>query len=104
LYDGSVADEDRFTVLGGDSDTIAERMKSSWRPDWPMDEALRAAVAALAGPDRSLGATELEVAVLSRGNGRRAFRRIVDADLVAALGGAPGEDGERETAGKPSRG
>jgi len=34
------------------------------------------AIAALAGPDRSLPPTDLEVAVLARTNGRRCFRRI----------------------------
>jgi proteasome alpha subunit len=45
---------------------------------------VRAGVAALAGPDRTLPAAELEVALLARGNGRRCFRRL-DDDAVAAL-------------------
>ena len=40
--------------------------------------------AALAGPERTLGADDLEAAVLSRRNGRRAFRRL-DDDEVAGL-------------------
>jgi proteasome alpha subunit len=89
LYDGSVADEERFAVLGGDADAIAERLKASFRRDWDLHEALRAAVSALAGPDRTLGAAELEVAVLARANGRRAFRRLTQEELAAALE-APG--------------
>ena len=47
--------------------------------------ALKAAGDSLAGPDRTLAGGGLEVAVLSGGNGRRAFRRIVDAELEALL-------------------
>ena len=38
--------------------------------------AVRAGAAALAGPDRTLPADDLEVALLARGNGRRCFRRL----------------------------
>lgn len=86
MYDGTVMDEDRFTVLGGESDAIAERMRASWADGRELAEAVRAAVAALAGPDRTLGAGELEVAVLARSNGRRAFRRIDDGALQELLG------------------
>ena len=40
---------------------------------------------ALAGPDRALGPEDLEVAVLERGNGRRAFRRIDRVELAERL-------------------
>jgi proteasome alpha subunit len=84
-----VVDEERFTVLGGEAEAIAGRMESSWAEGWPMTEALRAAVAALAGPDRTLDADELEVAALARGDGRRAFRRIEDGELTELLGAEP---------------
>jgi hypothetical protein len=41
---------------------------------------------ALAGPDRTLSAADLEVAALARENGRRAFYRIEDDELDALLG------------------
>ena len=44
-------------------------------------------IVSLAGPDRQLSPKELEVAVLERGNGRRAFRRLED-DRVGELRGA----------------
>jgi len=84
-YEGTITDEDRFAVLGGDAETIAERVAAAWQPDWDMATAIRAAVAALAGPDRSLGAGDLEVATLSRGNGRRTFRRIDEEELAQLL-------------------
>jgi proteasome alpha subunit len=91
FYDGTVVDEKDFTVLGGgEADAIAERVKPTYEPGHPLDAALRAAVAALAG-DRRLSSDDLEIAVLSRGNGRRAFRRLPAEEIDAALSGGPGE-------------
>lgn len=85
LYDGTVMDEDSFSVLGGDAEAIASRMTAAWTPGLDLVAVLRAAVAALSGPDRTLGATDLEVAVLERTAERRAFRRIEREDLPALL-------------------
>jgi proteasome alpha subunit len=84
-YEGTITDEDRYAVLGGETESIAERLEERWTEGSSLAEALRAAVDALAGPDRTLGGAELEVAVLSGGNGRRAFRRLVDAELEELL-------------------
>ena len=81
LYDGTVMDEDRFTVLGGDADAISNRLEETWAPELDLEAVLAVAVAALAGPDRSLDATDLEVAVLDRVGQRRAFRRIERSEL-----------------------
>jgi proteasome alpha subunit len=86
-YDGTVTDEDRFAVLGGETDIITERFAGSYSDAWGLDEALRAAVGALAGPDRVLNPSDLEVAVLARANGRRAFRRLEDDELARRLQG-----------------
>ena len=86
LYDGSVVDEDRFSVLGGEADAITARLEESFSEDMTLTAALRAAVDALAGPDRALSAPELEVAVLSRSNGRRKFARIEGEELAAHIG------------------
>jgi len=85
LYDGTVMDEDRFTVLGGEADAIAARMDERWSPGLDLAGALQAAVGALAGPDRTLAAGELEAAVLERTADRRAFRRIERSDIPALL-------------------
>jgi len=87
LYDGSVVDEDRFSVLGGEAEAITNRLKEAFEEDWGLDAALRAAARALSGPERSPVAADLEVAVLSRANGRRAFRRLDDDRVSAALAG-----------------
>ena len=85
LYDGSVVDEDRYSVIGGDAEAIGARLEESFQPGLDLQAALRAAVGALAGPERTLAPAELEVAVLARGNGRRAFRRIEDDELTSLL-------------------
>lgn len=85
-YEGTITDEDRFAVLGGETEVIGERMGDAWRADWTLGEALTAAVAALAGPERTLTGEGLEVAVLERGNGRRCFRRLSAAEVDALLG------------------
>jgi len=85
-YDGSVIDEETFAVLGGEAEEITARLSATWSPSWTFSEALRGSVAALAGPDRTLTADDLETGVLSDSNGRRAFRRIESDEITAALG------------------
>jgi proteasome alpha subunit len=102
LYDGTVMDEQGFTVLGGEAEAIAARLEQSFREDLDLATALQIAVAALAGPDRTIAIGELEAAVLARSNGRRAFRRITRAELATLLpdleastqppGGSPGTE------------
>jgi proteasome alpha subunit len=57
----------------------------AWQADWDLAAATKAATTALSGPERTLGAVDLEVATLSRGNGRRTFRRIDDEELARLL-------------------
>ena len=85
LYDGTVVDEQHFSVLGGDADAIAERLRGRFREGLTKAEAVKAAVAALAGDDRTPVTSEVEAAVLARTNGRRAFRRIELAELESLL-------------------
>jgi proteasome alpha subunit len=85
LYDGSVVDEQHYSVLGGEADAIAERMGEAWNGEADLAAALKCATSALGGPDRTLPAEDLEVALLSRAGGRRAFRRVEGAELEALL-------------------
>ena len=85
LYDGTVMDEQNFTVLGGEAEAIANRLEESWSSGLDLPAALAVAVAALAGPDREIGGDDLEAAVLERSSARRAFRRIARSDLAAML-------------------
>ena len=83
-YDGTVVDEAGHTVLGGDAETIGERLSAAVSGDMDLKAALVAATTALAGPDRTLSSEELEVAVLDRASIHRAFRRI-EAEAAADL-------------------
>jgi proteasome alpha subunit len=85
LYDGTVMDERRFSVLGGDAEAIAGRLNESFADDLTMAAAVTAGTAALGGPERSLEADDLEVAVLARSNGRRCFKRLTDDDVAQIL-------------------
>ena len=86
LYDGTVMDERRFSVLGGDAEAISGRLHDSFAESLTLEAAVQAAVGALAGPDRTLTADDLEVAVLSRSNGRRCFHRLLDPVVTTCLG------------------
>jgi len=85
-YDGTLFDEAEVTVLGGDADSVRDRMTAGYTAGAPLAGVLAAAVGALAGPDRTLTGNELEVAVLDRVATRRAFRRINGEELDALLG------------------
>ncbi|MEO1064065.1 MAG: proteasome subunit alpha [Actinomycetota bacterium] len=86
LYDGTVVDEHRFSVLGGDTAAIAERLEESYADAMPAADGVKAAAEALAGPDRTLAASDLEVAILDRSAIGRAFHRWSDDEVSAAIG------------------
>ncbi len=99
LYDGVILDEDRFTVLPGDNEAISERLKAGWAEGLSLATAVQVAVGAISGPDRTLGARDLEGAVLERHAKRRAFRRLHEDELAgllpaAAPAAAPASDGQ----------
>ena len=78
-------DEENYSVLGGDAEAISGRMKEKYASGASRTDALKAAMTALSGPDRTLARKELEVAELHRRNGRRAVRRIEGDELDALL-------------------
>src|ERR1700690_3042965 len=43
-YDGTVVDEQRSTVLGGEADTIAQRLERAYVDGWSLDQAVRGCV------------------------------------------------------------
>jgi proteasome alpha subunit len=86
LYDGTLLDEKRFCVLGGDAEGIAGRLASGYRDDLDVDGAVRVAVEALSGPERKVAAADLEVATLVRNGKRRAFTRLSDDVVARAVG------------------
>lgn len=89
LYDGSVSDERGFVAMGGKAEQLAEALKARWQAGMDVRGALQAGIAALgsaADGGRALGPNDLEVAILERARPRRAFRRLPDAEVAAALG------------------
>lgn len=113
-YDGSIADEPHFVVMGGSTDPIINALKESYSENAELADAIGIAVEALragitsnssgstpASEPRVLGPTTLEVAILDVNRPRRAFRRITGPALesllpkldAAADGGAVPEGG-----------
>jgi proteasome alpha subunit len=112
-YDGSISDEPGFVVMGGQTEPISAQLRESYQQGMQLADAIAVAVSGLqsaaspsagaaaakpavggtkpAGgtnggdPDRLLGVSALEVAVLDRRRPRRAFRRITGATLEALL-------------------
>lgn len=85
LYDGTLLDEKNYCVLGGDAEGIGKRLAASYRDDFDLAKAIKVAVAALTGTDRTLAAADLEVATLARTGKRRAFTRVLDDAVADAL-------------------
>jgi proteasome alpha subunit len=87
LYNGIVVDEDRFIAVGGEAEAVRARIEEGFSDGMALGDALTLAVKALASPDGSLEAGQLEVAVLDRTTGRRAFRRLEGDELTTLLAG-----------------
>jgi proteasome alpha subunit len=83
-FEGTITDETRFAVLGGDAETVKSRFVQNGDDVVDLTATLRRAVQSLAGPDRTLSPTELEVARLEDLGDRRTFQRLSD-DVVASL-------------------
>ncbi len=92
-YDGSVAEEHGYVVMGGSGEPIVAMLKQRHRGNLPLSEAVELALAALstAGPDgepRTLETANLEAAVLDRTRPRRAFKRLSATRLASLVGSA----------------
>ena len=97
-YDGSIADEPHFVVMGGTTEPIITALNESYSENVELADAVKVAVDALragissasnnATPPsepRVLGPSTLEVAILDVNRPRRAFRRITGAALENLL-------------------
>lgn len=90
-YDGQVADEHGFAVMGGAADVVASYLKERYAEGASLADALRLAVAALGhtsdAEDRAIPVDDLEVAVLDRTRTQpRKFSRVRPARLEELLG------------------
>ena len=86
MYDGTVLDEHNFSVLGGDSQAVADRLKNLYVPDTSLKTVLQNAIAALSGAEAKPKYADLEVAVLERNGRRRCFRRIAESEIEELIG------------------
>ncbi len=91
-YDGSVADEDNYAVMGGSADVITDVVSRGFQPSLNLAAATKLAVDALGSdggpnaPKRQLEVDSLEVAILDRTRALpRKFRRITGDRLAALL-------------------
>ncbi|MCF6377702.1 proteasome subunit alpha [Nocardioides KLBMP 9356] len=97
-YDGQVADEHGFAVMGGAADVVAGHLREHYVAGSSLEDTLRVAVAALGHSeteDRVIPAGDLEVAALDRTRTQpRKFLRLRAARLAEILGGrgAPTSD------------
>ncbi|MBN9108145.1 MAG: proteasome subunit alpha [Pseudonocardia sp.] len=110
-YDGSITDEPRFVVMGGQTEPISAKLGETFEPGQELADAIAVAVGGLqaggapgngaATEERILGVSALEVAVLDRARPRRSFRRITGAALRELLPAANrgADDAEPEVGG-----
>jgi proteasome alpha subunit len=110
-YDGSIGDEPRYVVMGGQADTISTKLKETYEDDMELGAAVAVAVRGLrttstpqANGNGESERSKLEVAVLDRERPRRAFRRIsgaaLDALLPALDGAGSGGEGDAKSEGE----
>lgn len=89
-YDGQVADEHGYAVMGGAAETVSSYLRERYAQGVSLEDAVRLAVAALGhsdSGDRVIPAGHLEVAVLDRTRSQpRKFMRIVGDRLTPLLG------------------
>lgn len=108
-YDGSIADEPHFVVMGGTTEPIISALNESYAENADLGAAVKIAVQALSASGngsepRTLGPSTLEVAVLDATRPRRCFRRITGATLEALLPEAVSEKpADEEPSEKPKK-
>ena len=105
-YDGQVADEHGYAVMGGNAELAAAYLKERYAPGAGLDDTIRLAVEAL-GRDESSGrkipASALEVASLDRTRvQQRKFRRLTVAQLGRILGEPGNGNGDAGGNGGPA--
>ena len=96
-FDGSVADEHGYVVMGGSAETLSSRLDDRYQPNLDLSAAIDVAVQVLASDNgssdepRHLTQASLEVAVLDRTRTQaRKFKRLSRdalADLVTGSSG-----------------
>jgi proteasome alpha subunit len=98
-YDGQVADEHGFAVMGGSAERPTSYLKDTYRTGASLEDAIKMAVQALGQGEtetRSIPSKNLEVAVLDRTRTQqRKFKRLTAGYLGRILGdGGPSDQGD----------
>src|SRR6201996_978693 len=109
-YDGSIADEPHYVVMGGTTEPIATALKDTYAENANLADAVRIAIEALevghaeasSNDQPALGVSNLEVAILDANRPRRAFRRITGAALERLVpehkdSGSPDDPAEKSS-------
>jgi proteasome alpha subunit len=91
-FDGSIADEKGFIVMGGQAEQVSAAVEAGWQRELDLAGAVRLAMRGLVTDKDSsaLPPSAVEVAVLHRESEtalgtRRAFRRLGDAEIAELL-------------------
>jgi proteasome alpha subunit len=85
MYDGTVIDEKPFIVIGGDTDTIKNKVASAFKTEMSIKDVCNLARTALSSDERKLQASDLEVTLLQRNGSRRCFKRLSEDSLATLL-------------------
>ena len=97
-YDGTIADEPEFLVMGGQAEAITASLRQTFRTGLDLSAAVAVAVHALGsvggegGATRTLIAEQLEVAVLDRTRTARMFKRLTGGALTRLLPSAAADE------------
>lgn len=84
-FDGTLHDENRFGVIGGEDEALLERLGESYQDGGDLTSAIELAASAIeAVDDQELAAADWEATILDRNGGRRKFRRLTEAEIEAA--------------------
>ena len=86
-YDGTLGDERDFCAIGGQEEELTEVLRERFAANASLADSIGLAIGAFeAVEERSIPSNEWEAAVVDRGNGRRAFRRLDASEREAARG------------------
>lgn len=82
LYDGTVMDESRYCVLGGNAEEIEAVLDQGFSADVSLADAIKLGASALKpDSDEALDTEHLEVGYLVKSSSRRCFRRMKKEEL-----------------------
>ncbi len=91
MYDGSLTDHDHFVSIGGDPDELMGVLKSGWKANLSLDEAVELGRKALSSATdgtelEDLDERALEIGILERAREGRKFRRLGEPEIKELVG------------------